>query len=1650
MRGLDLPHRRYSMPETIMRKFRLGQSSSSSENSSRSSTRQRRHRRKPQAGRKVDRSSQTSPAIVVDRYFGSDTNLNDGGPLLDSSPSLLNRRATSVPDLSSSSSPLSPDGRKFSRPTSASGLGTPSPSRVSCYGPPGHGCALCSNSWSFTSSDYTLTQTVSDRTTSTQDSTLSVKSTSPSTPTPVSWTAEQALILENSMFQPAGNIIAVHTESILINPLTIVDSSDNWNFGFAADDVESRLAMAPHDAATSTEDDIGAITSGRRDRSTSIDRKLEQTVTAVRVDGSPIDRPPVNKPPEISADDCSDGLLKTADVKRCQKNQKTQYKSALKNSRSFPPNQKKCRADAEVAVNGGNYKDIKAESAIARYSAVPRSNSMIVNTSSVDYTSDSDLSLTDSLEDVNDKSRDSWPPTRHDDRLVRGEVSVDYEKNRKRLPKSGDAYAYFLSFSGEQDMIKSCHAPDWLRARLKRREEEIRRHFEVKLNRRCHQTIVYRRRRRTVADMNGRGHGGHKPKKPVKAVKWDDRTNETPTTVVNVVQQVPNAAPVATKDELLSDPDPTAPTPVQNVGNPSPENPSFFHISEVIKIEMSNQLKTIITKEKQINLNHDAFLREGKSIQTSEIINNEDAHNSQKIIMRTNVGNFEIGQNQMIDLPGEAALEPPKEIEAGTQTAPDAGTQTVPECRLVPEIGTQTIPEVGTQTVPEKPVLPEIGTQTVPEKPIVPEIGTQTVPEVGTQTVTEFPLVPEVGTQTVPEVGTQTVPEVGTQTVPEIIAVPQIGTQTVPEVGTQTVPEAPTQTSACGHFRSLLAKPKIQSFRHFLPLFESKADDQTVADVLLSAMREERILPGKKSVQQQTASSSCSDEGNFATVESSCNTYGPYLSESVQTGESFLGHRDRIEPARVTSDKCEQCAESSIDRIRTEILQTENKECNTEAFSIPAVVQTRETADGSFVEAEKDEVTMISQLAKDKGTDVYLEEPEGPTANKSCNTANPLIDGSCNTDSLIVSDVKPTVVSEPKLKRRDVQFERGVQQTSKSIKKVDRVTRQKRDTPTPYCTRPDPNSTQVLELNVPPCTCHMCTFHKRAHSTAETTSRAKTSGKQALESVKDKKLPKFPPGSRRNLSKFHRKFDVIPEEKASSTESIAGDGRNVDESTETAKLTITTGTMTKDPGKHVSIQEPPEPKIDDTTQTSADAAAQKKVVHQVNAKKSNLVIGRFRAIPDHQSEEGEGSSSDLGRLPDGLEVVRQYKGRAALATSSTTGQEELLTLSKGWINFYLLKDNQDPDDVNGESGYHVEGAKIDETVQEYTLEIRATPEPDYRECQKSRSKSGCFPDIPTRDVKRRHKAAQVNRSNGPQVTTLPDIHNSSSSSSTPEGHLDDFHLSNSSKARRQRHHALPDVHGTRSARHEIKARRERREEVTAISKTEPAFKVPPDLEHNLETSHSTKAVEVARSEHSVSSITSSTVILSESPSPQQLQTFSDRKIQKRSAIYSERNGIEGSSWTVTVAGSSGVTNQTPPDVEMRLTFAKPNNQDQDNQECGMMQYNSHQSHHISRSKRQGKMQIEEYKHSLRNERHSLQYVPELRTSKKERGRVEVNQNHDEDLSSRMSPRSKCSEAFSEEGELQVTGLAITPELKPRVPTQSERDLVRRQRYKFTR
>jgi hypothetical protein len=65
----------------------------------------------------------------------------------------------------------------------------------------------------------------------------------------------------------------------------------------------------------------------------------------------------------------------------------------------------------------------------------------------------------------------------------------------------------------------------------------------------------------------------------------------------------------------------------------------------------------------------------------------------------------------------------------------------------------------------------------------------------------------------------------------------------------------------------------------------------------------------------------------------------------------------------------------------------------------------------------------------------------------------------------------------------------------------------------------------------------------------------------------------------------------------------------------------------------------------------------------VERKGQSVVIGRVKAVRRTEDEGG------------GLE----YKGRAALATG-----EELLTLSRGWINFYLLRDSQETDNTSDE------------------------------------------------------------------------------------------------------------------------------------------------------------------------------------------------------------------------------------------------------------------------------------------------------------------------------------------------------------------------------
>ncbi|XP_014254597.1 uncharacterized protein LOC106669564 isoform X2 [Cimex lectularius] len=1679
MRGPDLPHRRYSMPETVMRKFRLGQSSSSSSESvNRRNGRPRRNatRRKPsKPSCRVNRSSQTSPQVKCQ----SDSQPLNERVLVESSPSLSRPRASSFPDVSSSD-----EGKiyKCLRPASASDklFGTPSPSHVSCYGPAGHRCGLCSNSWSYTSSDYTLSQTVSDRTTSTQDSTLSVQSSSPTTVTPISFNSEKARILERSIYAPSGNLIAVHTECLLIRPIQVSDDANNWHFGFAQDDEESRLALMPQSVGTITEDDIGAITSGRKDRSTSVgewDKRELKEIQSKMDKSTYIDSAleyvsdvseNAQPPKSISKIEYSREIGVNTDVEnaftnvgvqvsennfnRDKKNAKPangnitpaeekprrlrqihklgksldrkdkchQTENILKSSKSFPPlavcYQKAVSKslDADVACTGGNYKDMaEAESVIARFSAVPRSNSMIVNTSSVDYSSDSDLSLTDSLEDQLTVENE-WPESKHDNRLVRGEVSLEASHSKKKFRKGGDAYAYFLSINGEQDMIKEYPIPEWLSARLKRSEEEIKKLFEIKLNK--SQTIIYRRRKKTVKrvenyESNSSNSKENPKRKSAKSVKFECKGNEesqsnTRKGTDRVEQTSSNNRGESNKTVIVKPNN----QPCDRDDKPSKENgqlaitnknsqdgQNYVHISEIIKIEMSNQLKTVITKEKQINLNNEAFLKDGKNIQTSEVINNEDAFNSQKIIMKSNVGQFQ--------------------LDAGSTNVEFQSTKTREEEK----------DEKQQKHLKKLEVVKKQETRGYSFKQFRPLFESKA----DDRTVAEILL------SAMNECSNPDEDEKGSNTKHESKSVSTADSPFTTDRGEQV---ETTESKSVSTEDPFTVDEELQVGKSV----ESKAvltDAFSAVNVHQEAMESKAVStadsPFTVNQMQQTEDEEF-DEKN--TTEKSCNTTHPYLSELIQTTESYLERTQNKESAgHMETDSSENSPTPVFDNI----LRMDEKASNTNSFSVSTLVQTKE----SFPE---DEISFIEMLnnQEDKGTET-IDEVDSKM-DKSCNTVNPLASSSSQTET--VNEVKP-FLNDGKAEKT------GHKAKKDTIRRVplavEKSAKSKKETNL-YCKRTgqlltdDPNTTDILELTNPRCSCHICVLHKKQISVAAEKQKENQSSSNNLKTKlqhrkltdqKEDKRPQKVCGRGKNgNNKFLRKFEAIPEEKNSSNESVMEEqiipldlGREWQKSN---KSTMTNQRQLKEIKEDTEMRYSPE---DDAVET-----ATKKPV-QVAGKKSNLVIGRFRAIPD---EEGKKESGNLG---EGLEVIRQYKGRAALATTHVEEHDELMTLSKGWINFYLLKDSQEFSDNEEAQNWQNEGNQMipkisagskisEERFKQYTVEIHATPE-------HMQQKGVVLPDLPQRETKKKQK-----NSKNPSNITLPEIH-SSSSSSTPENVEK---LQHSSKKYQQQ---LPEVCG-RKKRREFNTMREHVTAIEKLSKTgvEREFEI-------AENTLSTKAVEVARSEHSVSSITSSTVILSESPSPQQLQLSERKSHHKHQAFYSQPANDMGTSWTVTVAGSSGTKDRTPPDVEMKLTFAKTNSrngQENTSSERSVMQYNSHQTSQISRSKRQGGKMIEQYAHSLRNERHSLQYVPELsfqnlQQTKKERTRLEPPDDMDgfldPEYASRFDTRSKMSLEGSDISicsDLQVTGLAITPELKPRVPTQSERDLVRRQRYRFTR
>lgn len=1410
-------------------------------------------------------------------------------------------------DRSSQTSPRESIGRTGSYPS----LATPSP-----------------RAWSCQTSDY---QTVSDKTVSTQDSTLSI----PSSNSDSSYRAED---VQTQVSLPER---VARTTSItgLDYPETILD---------IAVSVETDISEDTVVEATQSKDESTQANDG------------EQRSIACQADNTQL-----FNMPEITA--MKDSTESQSSVQVKEESSQVCRRDIIEEMDPFSYQVKTIRTD--IACTGGNYEEYPIEKPVVpRYSAMPRTNSMLVNTSSLEYSSDSELSLTDSLEDPEEYRSQVYKRkhSRHDERMVRGEVSVEQEK--RRLPKARDAYAYFLTLTGEEDTIREYSIPDWLRDRLRRREEEIKKIYEDKLSRQ-QQIGYFRRRKKCIKRIKQKNSYSSSEKtnkkselitpdnhlKPEKTVRFDDYTTNNNINNINPSTSDKCAIRVLNGNNMGLEPK------IDNIhrnnnnhnvinnhnnnnnnnhnnnnginssqlfiqtetGNRTNGSSNLVQISEVIKIEMSDNRSTIITKEKQINLTPETSLQQSGS----ETIKNELSNSTKSVITKLNNSQVSaelVDTNTLHSFRQVSVKAPENEPEPTTNVTESATRNEEKQSRTNPS--DQPVEEQLSNTSKFKESRPE---------------------------------------------GTESKIEIDRKIADVLI--------TALEENTKAHQLRRTEESSAD-------KPESEP-----PQKYQTAEVQT------------DVFPDSNNVEEHR------------NVDKSNNTEPYLVSISIQTSDKELSSEDKDEYDNMSYQSEFESQEedvsgyqlhdgvSSFDISVDENVKMVDKACNTvEAVSIStqtneSILQSEDILNVLKREkpSKKKDVQFPPQVIKQiiTGTGEYktLEQPpnsRGQERNKSSGGRKGKVSKGTNTDEA-----------------------ESVMENNKNIINNNDDILQQRTAPTPFCKNVFPNKqqqrkSQVLELNTPTCSCHMCTLQKISPR-SETSKSKIPQTRKATESSKEEKRNISKYGGRRSNvtgTKF-RMFESIPEERSASTDSFPEDNKSnikmeekavltethlVDQVVQVGSNNATVATNTdpeivtpKDP-KPLKKQDTPS-KESELTQTENTQAMATQTV-STGQRKSNLVIGRFR------------SESPM--------TVRQYKGRASLSAGHLEGQEELLTLSKGWINFYLLKDNFDLSDSNTEEPPSVSGrrrVKIEEDkVEEYTLEIEATPEPSR----------GLLPSLKRNEGR----------------VTLPEIH-SSSSASSPESE-------EQRKTEKKMVGPLPGVRKSKKTRRiDLK-----REAVTQLRRGDRAS-APPQ----------TRSVEVARSEQSISSITSSTVILSESPPPQQLK-LPEKRIHRQRVQRTLASQLQnGSSWTVTVAGSSGSGNEPPPDVEMKLSFGKYHRRQED---CSYQ-------YQVARPKRQGRM-IEEFSHVSRNEKlSSVQCVQDLTLqahqpkSCQERtrgGHTKDNFSYEEDYINRLSSRSRYSTEDGSEttGELHVTGLAITPEKKPRVPTQSERDILRPQRYKFTR
>ncbi|XP_065223629.1 uncharacterized protein LOC135847837 [Planococcus citri] len=416
-----------------------------------------------------------------------------------------------------------------------------------------------------------------------------------------------------------------------------------------------------------------------------------------------------------------------------------------------------------------------------------------------------------------------------------------------------------------------------------------------------------------------------------------------------------------------------------------------------------------------------------------------------------------------------------------------------------------------------------------------------------------------------------------------------------------------------------------------------------------------------------------------------------------------------------------------------------------------------------------------------------------------------------------------------------------------------------------------------------------------------------------------------------------------------------------------------------------------------------------------------------RVVNGVDNEKDDNDRGDVMTEQSGMELKSQ-KGRDSLLVSNE--HEELITLSKGWINFYLLKgasteENSAPEDVEDDSVAHSETIQIPQRPQQYTIHVHATPEllPPPNPNGITSSLPGLCSNSSTKKLQKYEKFNQI-------CPSLPDIPKVSSNQGKNSVICDgrDSQLQS----------MLPKLHYS-SDDDESDTTHRKLQLIANAQSNEPVGLQRPDA---------------AKQENSISTVTTSSNY-SESPCEElpgrHVKKF--QRYQRPHTYHSTRT--TRNQWSLTLKGSND--EKRVNDIEMQLSLKNnPNQYLPSNQSWKLtLKSENTETSQLTRSSRQTV---------------NRGYLPHLNVNYKmlpspNYHEENITANYSETNSGSNSTLSYGSRKYKLDSELllqnvtslnndltvqirhsdddlTIRGSAITPERKPRVPTMSERDLTR--------